>query len=153
MAWWKAILLVSDGSCSLKPHKHIDPDIWVDASTTWGIGIVIGDHWAAWQLSVSWKKDDRDIGWAEAIALDCPCCGSYNKVILIVRSRSGATIPVSSAPSAKVGHETFLVTILFAVLRPFWSHTTSQSSQYMFLLHRTELTQSPMVFWVLVFFV
>src|SRR5882724_12041923 len=70
MAWWKAILLVSDGSCSLKPHKHIDPDIWVDASTTWGIGIVIGDRWAAWQLSVSWKKDNRDIGWAEAIALE-----------------------------------------------------------------------------------
>ena len=54
----------------MKLCKHIDPDIWVNASTTWGIRIVIGDHWAAWQLSVDWKKGEKDIGWAEAIMLE-----------------------------------------------------------------------------------
>jgi len=70
LAWWKAVLSVSGGSHSLQPRKLIDPDIWVDASTSWGLGIVVGERWAAWRLSADWKRGDRDIGWAEAVALE-----------------------------------------------------------------------------------
>ena len=50
-------------------HALYDPDIWVDASTEWGIGIIIAGCWAAWHLVDGWKVDGRDISWAEAIAL------------------------------------------------------------------------------------
>ena len=52
------------------PRYTVDPDVWIDASTKWGIGVVIGQEWAAWKLVIRWNKDGRDIGWAECIALE-----------------------------------------------------------------------------------
>ncbi len=56
-------------SRSLIPHSFHDPDIWVDASE-WGIGIVVGQFWAAWKLIPNWRIDGHDMGWAEAIAVE-----------------------------------------------------------------------------------
>ena len=58
------------GSHSLTPCQKIDPDIWVDASSSWGIGLCIGERWAAWRLLDGWRQGDRDIGWAESVALE-----------------------------------------------------------------------------------
>ena len=68
--WWNAVLLAPVGSRSLSPHRKVDPDVWVDASSSWGIGLVVGKHWAAWYLREGWKTGDRDIGWAESVALE-----------------------------------------------------------------------------------
>ena len=70
LRWWEAVLEHSDCSCSLMPHQTIDPHIWVDVSTSWGIGIIYGDLWYAWSLRPGWKAKGRDIGWAESIALE-----------------------------------------------------------------------------------
>jgi len=64
------ILAKSECSHSLKPHKQLNPDIWVDASTSWGIGIIFGNAWYAWVLSPDCKSNGRDIGWAKSIALE-----------------------------------------------------------------------------------
>ena len=48
----------------------VDPDIYVDASTSWGIGLCVGDLWAAWRLVPGWNTGGQDIGWAEAVALE-----------------------------------------------------------------------------------
>jgi len=48
----------------------VDPDMWVDASTNWGIGVVIGTLWASWKLKKGWNSGGRDIGWAKSIALE-----------------------------------------------------------------------------------
>ena len=45
-------------------------DIWVDASLSWGISLVVGEHWAAWHLLENWDREDRDIGLAESVALE-----------------------------------------------------------------------------------
>lgn len=44
--------------------------ISVDASTSWGIVLVIDGQWQAWQLVPGWKSDGRDIGWAEMVAIE-----------------------------------------------------------------------------------
>jgi len=44
--------------------------MWVDTSTNWGIGVVIGNQWAALMLIPGWDLASRDIGWAESIALE-----------------------------------------------------------------------------------
>ncbi|KAE8229867.1 hypothetical protein CF326_g5147 [Tilletia indica] len=52
------------------PGKTFPVEFYVDASTTWGIGITCGSEWAAWMLLSGWDKDSRGIGWAEAAALE-----------------------------------------------------------------------------------
>jgi|SRR5882724_7286031 len=60
----------SDCSHSLKPCQSVNPDLWVDASTSWGISTVLCDFWYAWALMLGWKADGRDIGWAKSITLE-----------------------------------------------------------------------------------
>jgi hypothetical protein len=68
--WWKDTLANEKLSRSLLPRALADFDIWVDASTSWGIGLLVGDMWAAWKLADGWKSAGREIGWAETIAVE-----------------------------------------------------------------------------------
>ena len=70
LTWWAAILSNLSASWLLLPHHAVDPSIWVDALTSWGIGIIFGCRWAGWHLVKDWKGCGRDIGRAEAIALE-----------------------------------------------------------------------------------
>jgi hypothetical protein len=42
----------------------------VDASSSWGIGIVFNDEWDFWKLRPGWEKDGRNIGWEEMVAIE-----------------------------------------------------------------------------------
>jgi hypothetical protein len=68
--WWERLSL----PCTTRLLKPIGPlrdiGIFVDASTSWGIGIFIGDEWAAFRLSPSWKVEGRDICWLETVAIE-----------------------------------------------------------------------------------
>ena len=48
----------------------VDLNIYVDASTSCGIGLCVGGLWAVWRLVPGWNTGGRDIGWAEAVALE-----------------------------------------------------------------------------------
>ena len=52
------------------PASVTDRNAFSDASSGFGIGIVIGDKWRAWQLIPGWKTEGRDIGWAEAVGFE-----------------------------------------------------------------------------------
>lgn len=57
----------------LAPPLPIDLSWWGDASTSFGVGIILGSHWAAWKWAPSftvgpWMK--YNIGWTEAIAIE-----------------------------------------------------------------------------------
>ena len=70
--WWRTVL--SDPSaCSMPIRQRPPPSsckIYVDASTSWGIGLLIDGRWQAWQLLHGWHSDGRDIGWAEMLAVE-----------------------------------------------------------------------------------
>lgn len=71
LCWWRSEL--SDPSifrqlCPLSALQ--DLGIFVDASTSWGIGIIVGQSWFSFQLVEGWKVPGRDIGWLEAVALE-----------------------------------------------------------------------------------
>jgi hypothetical protein len=67
---WAVALAVSPLQQSLIPKGPLlDINLWVDASTSWGIGIVIGHKWIAWKLSPHWQSNGRDIGWLETLAV------------------------------------------------------------------------------------
>lgn len=58
------------GSTIAVPPPVLDLPIYVDASTSWGIGIQIRSKWAAWKFSAGALGDGRGIGWAEMVAVE-----------------------------------------------------------------------------------
>lgn len=57
----------------LSPPTPFDFNWWGDASTSFGIGIVVKSHWAVWRWAPGVKigpHQARDIGWAEAVAIE-----------------------------------------------------------------------------------
>ena len=69
--WWLDTLSSPSIVCQLQPCGPLqDLGLYVDALTSWGIGIVIGDKWASFQLSPSWKIYGQDICWLEMIAIE-----------------------------------------------------------------------------------
>lgn len=68
----------------------------MDASTDWGIAVVMSGHWRAWKLSNDWKADGCDIGWAESIALEFAVYhfiwAGFSHVRLLVHSDSQGAI-------------------------------------------------------------
>ncbi len=74
LGWWRRTLETPGVRRSLKPRGAVrDFEIWVDASSDWGIGMIVGNTQAAWRWAVGlgeWKRDGRDIGWAEMVAME-----------------------------------------------------------------------------------
>jgi len=71
LRWWLDTLSSPSIVRQLQPCGPLqDLGLYVDASTSWGIGIVVGDEWASFQLSPSWKIHGRDICWLETIAIE-----------------------------------------------------------------------------------
>ena len=69
--WWRT-QLSSDfcGSILSRPPPFSPVEFWVDASSSWGVGIVFGGEWDAWQFVTGWNTDGRNIGWAEIVAIE-----------------------------------------------------------------------------------
>lgn len=71
LRWWFERLSQEGYTRLLRPKGPLqDLGIFVDASTSWGIGIIIGAEWAAFRLSSSWKIAGRDICWLETVAVE-----------------------------------------------------------------------------------
>ena len=71
LKWWLVKLTLQGVYRSLHPLDPLsDLGLYVDASTSWGIGIIIHGEWAAFQLSSSWKVEGRDICWLETVAIE-----------------------------------------------------------------------------------
>ena len=62
LSWWLKILALPCPSRALKKLPEIDLGIWVDASTSWGIGLCMDNAWAAWHLLEGWKLASWGIG-------------------------------------------------------------------------------------------
>ena len=71
LAWWKSLLARPELSREIPGGRHFtNVGGFSDASSTIGVGIVLGDRWRAWRLLPGWKEDGRDIGWAEAVGME-----------------------------------------------------------------------------------
>lgn len=70
LAWWRDKLSSRIERSIPGPSQLIDFSASSDASSSTGIGIVIGSAWRAWELQGDWRRDKRDIAWAEAIGFE-----------------------------------------------------------------------------------
>jgi hypothetical protein len=95
-----------------KPVLHVS-EIFVDASTSWGIGFIMDGRWLAWPLIPSWKSDDRDIGWAEMIAVELALCaiitaGIQNAHLIFHSNNSGVVGTMKVAMSCNYQQNSIL---------------------------------------------
>ena len=80
ISWWRTQLsLPFCGSVLSKPPPISPVEFWVDASSSWGVGIVFNGEWNAWKFSPGWNKDGRNIGWAEIVAIEIGLLFSIHK--------------------------------------------------------------------------
>jgi hypothetical protein len=73
--WWINTLSRPNVGMLLCTQPKPSPDfrLFCDASSSWGIGIIINEHWDAFKLSEGWNtslETPRDIGWAEFAAVE-----------------------------------------------------------------------------------
>ena len=69
--WWRTQLSAPFcGSYLSRPPTASLVEFWVDASSSWGIGVVFDGQWDFWMLRPGWAKDGRNIGWAEMVAIE-----------------------------------------------------------------------------------
>ncbi|EJD42880.1 hypothetical protein AURDEDRAFT_67136, partial [Auricularia subglabra TFB-10046 SS5] len=69
--WWRDKL--SGSFCGMRIKSVPAPSaisLYVDASTSFGIGIVLDGAWDYWRLKEGWRDERRDIGWAEMVAAE-----------------------------------------------------------------------------------
>jgi len=70
LQWW-CNALISSPPLPIPHHTHsLDLNAFSDASSGFGLAVTIGDRWRAWRLHKEWKRDERDIGWAESVAFE-----------------------------------------------------------------------------------
>ncbi|KAF5376497.1 hypothetical protein D9615_008662 [Tricholomella constricta] len=71
LRWWLVKLQNPTGYRQLHPIRNLAHiGIYVDASTSWGLGIIIGNFWYALKLVDDWKLPQHDICWLEAVAIE-----------------------------------------------------------------------------------
>jgi hypothetical protein len=72
LLWVQFIIRNLPNEIPLAPSLPVDLHWWGDASTSFGIGIALGHHWAVWKWAPGFRVGplrDYDIGWAEAVAV------------------------------------------------------------------------------------
>lgn len=96
LAWWENKLLdphVFRQLCPLGPLQDIG--IYVDASTSWGVTVIIGHRWFAWRLAPDWKHLGVDICWLKSAAIELPFMfleqlGIWEMYLLVRSNNKGA---------------------------------------------------------------
>ena len=97
LRWWLSSLNKPDFYRELKIRGPVqDMGLFVDASTSWGIGIVVGSEWAAFKLATGWKLPGRDICWLETVAVEILIyileAKGINNTTLLIHSDNQGTI-------------------------------------------------------------
>ncbi len=115
LGWWQDTLSHPPLCRSLVSLPLCDLDLWVDASSSWGIGLYVGGEWAMWQLAPNWSSASQDIGWAEAVALELAVLwmaeASHHDTCMKVHCDN------TSMPSGRVAHETHLEMTAFTAFQ------------------------------------
>jgi hypothetical protein len=95
LKWWLQALDIPGFHRKLLPRGPCqDMGLFVDASTSWGIDIVVAGRWAAFRLLDDWKVEGRDICWLETVAVEIliyilEAMGISNTTLLIHSDNQG----------------------------------------------------------------
>jgi hypothetical protein len=107
------------------PIRHRPPPssckIYVDASTSWGVGLLVDGRWQAWQLSDGWHSDGRDIGWAEMLAVEMALltliAGKFPPATYTILSDNSGVVGAFSASYSRNSHQNSILRHILILMR------------------------------------
>ncbi|QRV78783.1 polyprotein like [Ceratobasidium sp. AG-Ba] len=120
IAWWREQLARPDCGSVVRPNRApISTLIMSDASTSFGLGVIIDNLWWSWRLMQGWRTPGRDIGWAEAIALELAVNGAIQSgirdcTIRCLCDNRGVVLAWAAGRSRNVHQNTVILRILSA---------------------------------------
>jgi hypothetical protein len=69
--WWRRELSATSVVLRIRePPPMQEEEIFVDASTSWGIGLTYRRRWLVWKYKEGWFTEGRCIGWGEMVAIE-----------------------------------------------------------------------------------
>lgn len=106
IAWWRDALSCTFCGMPIQSIPDVvDYGVFVDASTGWGIGLVLDGEWDHWRLRQGWKSDGRDIGWAEMVAIELGILALVEKGIrdehILIRSDNRGVVGALDAGKSR----------------------------------------------------
>jgi hypothetical protein len=123
--WWRRELSVPSVALHIREPPPMEADeIYVDASTSWGIGLTYRGKWLAWKYKEGWFSDGRCIGWGEMVAIELALrtlvASKVSNVHLHLRSDNQGVIGALAAGKSYNAQEN---AILQQILRLYHEHS------------------------------
>jgi len=134
--WWSQ-QLQNDfvGMKIIRPPEAMDTALFVDASTGWGIGLVLDGKWLAWQLKDGWNHDGREIGWAEMVAVELAIrtllSGKFTNCHIIVQSDNRGVVGALGTGRSRGTQQNFILREIVKLIQhnELWISTTWVSTK------------------------
>ena len=134
--WW-SLQLQNDfvGMKIIRPPEASKTALFVDASTGWGIGLVLDGKWLAWQLKDGWNHDSREIGWAEMVAVELAVrtllSGKFTNSHIIIRSDNKGVVGALGAGRSRGTQQNFILREIVKLIQhnELWISTTWVSTK------------------------
>jgi hypothetical protein len=131
IGWWRTRLQDKFlGVKILRPPEPLPNEVYVDASTSWGIGLVIDGRWLAWQFKEGWKTEGREIGWAEMAAVELAIqtliAGKFSNCHIIVRSDNQGVVGALKAGRSRGTEQNLILREIVKLIQDhnLWVSTT-----------------------------
>lgn len=131
MDWWKQRLEDEFvGMKIIRPPDPRDTALFVDASTGWGIGLVLDGRWLAWKFKDGWKTDNREIGWAEMVAVELAVrtliSGKFSNCHIIIRSDNKGVVGALGAGKSRGTQQNLILREIVKLIQNnnLWISTT-----------------------------
>ncbi|KAF7334414.1 putative reverse transcriptase domain protein [Mycena venus] len=117
--WWIEALSAERVELEIRQPPPLGSDvIFVDASTSWGVGLVFRGRWLAWKFKEGWRANGRNIGWAEMVAVELAvrtvvASGVANAHIALRSDNQGVIGALAAGRSYGIQENAILQHILF----------------------------------------
>ncbi|TFY75594.1 hypothetical protein EWM64_g8418 [Hericium alpestre] len=105
LSWIQDLLARLPNELPLASSDPMDIGWWGDASTSFGVGVVVGGFWGVWQWAPGFRVGPRcpfDIGWAEAVAVELGLLMAVHHGVLAAHSHAASRFLVCSDNSGVV---------------------------------------------------
>ncbi len=99
LSWIRFCLQSSPNVLPLRPRVPLDLGWWGDASSSFGIGVVIQGLWAVWKYAPGFTVGPNqpfDIGWAEAVAVELALRLALHHDVISSATHAGTLLLVRS---------------------------------------------------------